>query len=199
VVRKIQVSDTFKEEKLYDVEIMKEMIQIMMPPSKTAKADAEDVDSLDPPIPEISHDMDVFDANKYEEAKDKAAEWFDPNSKLTSVLSFDKQGRIVQSQLWLDMGINEPKKDGVHTDEVSGMRMKMSSTFNMTSIGQAKLVNPPTQDNTVDGIENLKGSLLGKLFDRKKKDDEDEETEVEDAAQAAEEVARPTRKSKKRR
>ena len=197
VVRKIQVSDSLKKEALYSTDMMKEIFKIMRPTSNNEVLESDEVRPAEL-APSIT---DEFRADEYEAARDKASEWLDPNSRHTSVLSFDRQGRIVQSQLLFDVGFNAPKKEESSANAGKGMHMKMSSTFNMTSIGQAKLVNPPTRDNTVDGFENLKGSLAGKMFGKlfaPKKHGDDEEAEIDAEAVNEADDIKPMPKSKRR-
>ena len=81
--------------------------------------------------------------------------------------------------------------------------------MNMTvsDIGKAKLIDPPTVENTVDGKENLKGGVFGRLSAGKSDDEEQNSNELsteaiqtdaatavstgaEDAAKAASKTAR---------
>lgn len=202
VVRKIQVSDAFKIDALYSTDMMKEIFEIMRSAPKKQEelsADSESKSELER----------AFRTEDFEQARHQAGELIDPKSRHTSVLSFDKEGRIVQSQSLLDIGFKQPKSDEPTSGSFNGMHIKMSGTFNMTSIGQAKLADPPTVDNTVDGLENLKGSLVGKVFGKlftpKKHGDEraseigaDETTQVGEAVEPVELKNRSVKKSKNR-
>jgi hypothetical protein len=90
--------------------------------------------------------------------------------------------------------------------------MHFNVNMTVSDIGKAKLIDPPTAENTVDGKENFKGGLLGGLF-AGKSDEEQTSNEVTadaieiDAASAVSAAAedatqatnKPTRKKKTRR
>ena len=74
--------------------------------------------------------------------------------------------------------------------------MHFITDMTVTDIGKAKLIDPPTAENSVDGIENLKNSPIGKSF--ADKFDSTNNDATTDAAQAVEEAAAsPVKKAKK--
>lgn len=167
IVRKIQINANLKNDTFDTTGMIKEVVALIKPADNTSDA--------------------LIETLAQSEAKSK--ELIAPNSTQTSVLSFDKEGRIVQAQSSIDMGIKSPPsalanssgmmqmranntkehaaqaESNLVTDENPvSTRMTATATLSMGDIGHAKILNPPSADNTVDGIENFKSGFLGRTL-----------------------------------
>lgn len=145
------------------------------------------------------------------EMKDEMSKMLGENSKDVYSVALNRAGQIVSmsSDSLYEMDMSKTK-----TENESAPIINMHFNVNMTvsDIGKAKLIDPPTAENTVDGKENFKGGLLGGLF-AGKSDEEQTSNEVTadaieiDAASAVSAAAedatqatnKPTRKKKTRR
>lgn len=191
VVRKIQITAKLKDDAFNTTGMMKEVVGLLKTPDK----ETDDSDAI---------------IKEFSQSEAKSKELINPDSKQTSILSFDKEGRIIQAQVSIDMSMKSAtptllsdssirhmrpsarKKEydtraeaNVDANEnATSTRMKATTTFSMSDIGHAQLVNPPTADNTVDGIENFKsGFLVKKLTEIFKPKTMDDASDVVDATQ----------------
>ncbi|MGL4768505.1 MAG: hypothetical protein ACRCV6_10580 [Formosimonas sp.] len=160
VVRKIQIDSRPQDASFDTTGLMKDIFKIIQP----------------------SHESQTNDAQK---AQEKLNEMISPDAKQISILSFDKNGHVIRMQSDLDLTI-KPSSDAPSDNNI---RLKTSGSFNIHHIGQAKLHNPPSADNTVDGIENFKGSFIGSLFKGFFKPNDDAQEANSPAVEAAEAAA----------
>ena len=150
------------------------------------------------------------------EMKDKMSKMLGENSKEVYSIGFNRAGQIVSMNN--DSVYEMDMSNAGDSEDTSAPKMNMHFNINMTvsDIGTAKLIDPPTAANTVDGKENFKGGLLGDLFGNKHDDDtenaptiyNDDEYAVDaakaagtavDAAKAASQPARKKPRKKARR
>ena len=133
------------------------------------------------------------------------------NSKDVYSIAFNRAGQIVSmnADSVYEMDLS---KAGKTDASAPVMNMRFNVNMNVSDIGTAKLIDPPTVENTVDGKENFKDGLLGGLFSGKS-DEEQTSNEVTadaieiDAASAVSAAAedatqatnKPTRKKKTHR
>jgi hypothetical protein len=177
VVRKIQVTEPIKYKPSDTTDMMKEVFGILRPEPQGESN--TDVDKAFEEIPESAKLNDLID----------------PSSTLTSVFGFDAQGRIVHARQLTDVGYNSPVGENDKESRLK-VRIKGINTFNMTAIGEAKLIDQPTADNTVDGVEKLKSGLIGKILGKIFKPNESADASATDATKP--EPPRSRRKSKRR-
>lgn len=128
------------------------------------------------------------------------------NSKDIYSIAFNHAGQIVSmdADSMYEMDFS---KIGKADPTAPVMNMRFSMNMTVSDIGKAKLIDPPTVENTVDGKENLKGGVFGRLFAGKSDDEEQNSNELstegietdastavstaaEDAAKAASKPAR---------
>ncbi len=143
--------------------------------------------------------------------KEEMSKVLGENSKDVYSIAFNRAGQIVSmnADSVYEMDLS---KAGKTDASAPVMNMRFNVNMNVSDIGTAKLIDPPTVENTVDGKENFKGGLLGGLF-AGKSDEEQTSNEVTadaieiDAASAVSAAAedatqatnKPTRKKKTRR
>ena len=143
--------------------------------------------------------------------KEEMSKVLGENSKDVYSIAFNRAGQIVSmnADSVYEMDLS---KAGKTDASAPVMNMRFNVNMNVSDIGTAKLIDPPTVENTVDGKENFKGGLLGGLF-AGKSDEEQNSNEVTadaieiDAASAVSAAAedatqatnKPTRKKKTRR
>lgn len=143
--------------------------------------------------------------------KEEMSKVLGENSKDVYSIAFNRAGQIVSmnADSVYEMDLS---KAGKTDASAPVMNMRFNVNMNISDIGTAKLIDPPTVENTVDGKENFKGGLLGGLF-AGKSDEEQTSNEVTadaieiDAASAVSAAAedatqatnKPTRKKKTRR
>ena len=142
VVRKIQVTSNIKDASTHSYTMFKDLMQ-------WAKPEDASIVGLDEP--------------ELEKAFDETNDLIDPNSTQVEVLGFDKAGRIVQGEATANLSMAIPNGS---TDAAKGQKFNISSTahIQMSEIGSAKLSNPPTASNTVDGVENFRGGFAGRFL-----------------------------------
>ncbi len=99
------------------------------------------------------------------------------NSKDIYSIAFNRAGQIVSmdADSMYEMDFSKIGKADP-TAPVMNMRFNMNMT--VSDIGKAKLIDPPTAENTVDGKENLKGGVFGRLFAGKSDDEEQNSNEL---------------------
>lgn len=122
------------------------------------------------------------------------------NSKDIYSIAFNRAGQIVSmnTDSMYEMDFSKIGKADP-TAPVMNMRFNMNMT--VSDIGKAKLIDPPTIENTVDGKENLKGGVFGRLFAGKSDDEEQNSNELSteaiqtDAATAVSTVAEDAAKA----
>lgn len=143
--------------------------------------------------------------------KEEMSKVLGENSKDVYSIAFNRAGQIVSmnADSVYEMDLS---KAGKTDASAPVMNMRFNVNMNISDIGTAKLIDPPTVENTVDGKENFKGGLLGGLF-AGKSDEEQTSNEVTadaieiDAASAVSAAAedatqatnKPTRKKKTHR
>ncbi len=143
--------------------------------------------------------------------KEEMSKVLGENSKDVYSIAFNRAGQIVSmnADSVYEMDLS---KAGKTDASAPVMNMRFNVNMNVSDIGTAKLIDPPTVENTVDGKENFKGGLLGGLF-AGKSDEEQTSNEVTadaieiDAASAVSAAAedatqatnKPTRKKKTHR
>ena len=143
--------------------------------------------------------------------KEEMSKVLGENSKDVYSIAFNRAGQIVSmnADSVYEMDLSKAGKTDAYA---TVMNMRFNVNMNVSDIGTAKLIDPPTVENTVDGKENFKGGLLGGLF-AGKSDEEQTSNEVTadaieiDAASAVSAAAedatqatnKPTRKKKTRR
>jgi hypothetical protein len=99
------------------------------------------------------------------------------NSKDIYSIAFNRAGQIVSmnADSMYEMDFSKIGKADP-TAPVMNIRFNMNMT--VSDIGKAKLIDPPTIENTVDGKENLKGGVFGRLFAGKSDDEEQNSNEL---------------------
>ena len=143
--------------------------------------------------------------------KEEMSKVLGENSKDVYSIAFNRAGQIVSmnADSVYEMDLS---KAGKTDASAPVMNMRFNVNMNVSDIGTAKLIDPPTVENTVDGKENFKDGLLGGLF-AGKSDEEQTSNEVTadaieiDAASAVSAAAedatqatnKPTRKKKTHR
>lgn len=99
---------------------------------------------------------------------DELAKMIDPASEQIETFGFNKAGQLVENEVKSNVIIspeasaNAKEKTGL--DAIKGIRMSSHSRMRMYDYGAAKPSELLTAENTVDGFENLKGSLFGQAF-----------------------------------
>jgi hypothetical protein len=144
IARKVQVTTSYAENQKYMPELVVDLVNVFAP--ELTKKTGE------------SSPLNVTDMRKALEETNKIIA---PSSSVVSVVSYDKNGSMLryEEKLNLAMGDFETKNTPIPKFSV-----QTTTTMNISNIGTATLANAPTAENSVDGIENAKGSLLGKFF-----------------------------------
>lgn len=143
-----------------------------------------------------------------EKMKNELAELFAPESRDLYTYSFNRAGQIVAVSADSNYMIRSKKPadeseqaqpTGSATTPVtpSGFQMHFVTNMTVRDIGKAQLIDPPTTENSVDGIENLKGSVFGKSLADKFNDHPQESDVSLDStpAETATPVKKPSKKS----
>ena len=141
------------------------------------------------------------------EMKSELNKMLGENSKDVYSIAFNRAGQIVSmnSDSIYEMDLSKIGKAD-STAPVMNMRFNMNMTI--SDIGKAKLIDPPTTENTVDGKENLKGGVFGRLFTTKSNGEEptleqvstDADTAISTAAEdATKATSQPTRRKTRRK
>ena len=114
--------------------------------------------------------------------KEEMSKVLGENSKDVYSIAFNRAGQIVSmnADSVYEMDLS---KAGKTDASAPVMNMRFNVNMNVSDIGTAKLIDPPTVENTVDGKENFKGGLLGGLFSGKS---DEEQTSNEVTADAIE-------------
>lgn len=142
--------------------------------------------------------------------KEEMSKVLGENSKDVYSIAFNRAGQIVSmnADSVYEMDLS---KAGKTDASAPVMNMRFNVNMNVSDIGTAKLIDPPTVENTVDGKENFKGGLLGGLFAGKSDEEQtsnevtadaieiDAASAVSAAADATQATNKPTRKKKTRR
>lgn len=186
-VRKLQLTLKPQEQIALFPEMVEEMMGVFTPAS-SANADQKTDD--------MKQEVEKFKAG--------ISEWLSPESRDLYTLTFNRAGQIVSMKADSKYLIN-PKEEGTSTAPIEtekpapkGFQMHLVTDVTVSDIGKAQLIDPPTAENSVDGIENLKKSPIGKLFFQKY--DENAHSDDLDVAQAAiDATATPVQKAKKPR
>ena len=174
-----------------------EMIDALIPPRKdnaigdSAKSSAAKAQEM---TEDIKHNAGLVK---------ELGKLFSPESRDQYTVSFNRAGQIVTMRADSNYLINPDAMSGdlnqKSTESAApkgGFQMHFITDMTVTDIGKAKLIDPPTAENSVDGIENLKNSPIGKSF--ADKFDSTNNDATTDAAQAVEEAAAsPVKKAKK--
>lgn len=191
-VRKLQLTIKPTDQLSLYPEMLNEMAAIVFPnPDKTQENVKQDTDKL-------SQEMSKL---------------FSPESRDLYTIAFNRAGQIVSMKADSNYIIN-PKTDEHKHNELNssaetnnppkdGFQLHFITDMLISDIGKAKLIDPPTVENSADGMENIKHSPLSKLFLGKHDNTEDQtwqdsDTAVMDAA-ATVEPARKVRKSNKKK
>lgn len=136
---------------------------------------------------------------------DEMAKMIDPASEQIEVFGFNRAGQLVENEIKSNVTIvpladSESNKMGLN--KMKFLRMSSHSRMRIYDYGVAKPSELLTADNTVDGLENLKGSLVGKSFADKIAPAPDtsaaEGTAAAEAVDAASVAMPATSKAKKR-
>lgn len=188
-VRKLQLTLKPQEQIALFPDMMDEMIGVFAPSANKESA-------------EFKQDADKF--------KTEIAKLLSPESRDLYTLTFNRAGQIVAMKADSNYLITPPNVDEdlmAHTDPADatptdratqkGFQMHFVTDMTVRDIGNAKLIDPPTADNSVDGMENLRNSPIGKSFF--KKYDENVSSNDVDAAHAVEAASQPVKKTKKSR
>ena len=184
VVRKIQVTVNLKDASAQSSSLLKDLIELMRP-KNAALSD------------EIRAEMEA----DIQKMSDQTSKLLDPKSEQVSVLNFDAAGRIIQSDSTVRLTLKEPKADTTeNSTSLSAIDINGFTRFNMLDIGKAQLVEPPNADNTVDGLDNVKGSFAGKaLASFLGRDNESDEHASEEVTDVELQVDHPPKKISKHR
>lgn len=121
-----------------------------------------------------------------EKIKNEFADLISPESRDQYTFAFNRAGQIVSMRADSNYLItsdqkaaaptsNTPnKKTGMTAIETppskappAGFQIHFVTDMTVSDIGKAKLIDPPTAQNSVDGMENIKGSLIGESFSKK--------------------------------
>ena len=176
--------------------------------------------------PEMLNDMAAIvfpssekDREDFKQDTDKLSQemnkLFSPESRDIYTFAFNRAGQIVSmkadSNYILNSQADEETLDkpssSTQTGDTpkAGIQLHFVTDINIRDIGKAKLIDPPTAENSVDGMENLKRSPLGKSFLGKYEDNANDETwqnsdaAVMDAAATAEPAQKARKSNKKKR
>jgi hypothetical protein len=99
--------------------------------------------------------------------------------------------------------LKKPVGDSAKNLASGAVNISGFTRFSMLDIGKAQLVEAPNADNTVDGLDNVKGSFAGKalasFLGRDNKSDEHTSEEVTDAELEVDHPPKKTSKHRKRR
>lgn len=99
---------------------------------------------------------------------DELAKMIDPASEQIEVFGFNKAGQLVENKLKSNIIIspaaNKKSEEKTGLDAIKAIRMSSYSNMRLYDYGVAKPSEVLTVENTVDGLENLKGSWLGRTF-----------------------------------
>jgi hypothetical protein len=186
VVRKIQVTVNLKDASAQSSSLLKDIVELIRP--KKAEQSTEETTEMETEIKEMT---------------DQTNELLDPKSEQVNVLSFDQAGHIIQSDSTVHVTLKKPVGDSAKNLASGAVNISGLTRFNMLDIGKAQLVEPPNADNTVDGLDNVKGSFAGKalasFLGRDNKSDEHTSEEVTDAELEVDHPPKKTSKHRKRR
>ena len=190
-VRKLQLALKPTDQLALYPEMLNEMAAIVFPnPDKNQEGFKQDTDKL-------SQEMSKL---------------FSPESRDVYTIAFNRAGQIVSMKADSNYIIN-PKIDEHKHDELNssaetnnppkdGFQLHFVTDMIISDICKAKLIDPPTAENSVDGMENFKQSPFGKSFLGKYNDNAGNETwqnsdvAVVDAATSAS-PAKPAKKASK--
>jgi hypothetical protein len=186
VVRKIQVTVNLKDASAQSSSLLKDIVELIRP--KKAEQSTEETTEMETEIKEMT---------------DQTNELLDPKSEQVNVLSFDQAGHIIQSDSTVHVTLKKPVGDSAKNLASGAVNISGLTRFNMLDIGKAQLVEAPNADNTVDGLDNVKGSFAGKalasFLGRDNKSDEHTSEEVTDAELEVDHPPKKTSKHRKRR
>ncbi len=104
-----------------------------------------------------------------DELKAEMDKMMGPDSSDTYTVGFNRAGQIVTLKALSDYQLNIPDDNAdadaenlaISPASKGSAKMKFLTTFTLHDIGRAKIIDAPTEANTVDGLENFKGSPLG--------------------------------------
>ena len=186
VVRKIQVTVNLKDASAQSSSLLKDIVELIRP--KKAEQSTEETTKMETEIKEMT---------------DQTNELLDPKSEQVNVLSFDEAGHIIQSDSTVHVTLKKPVGDSAKNLASGAVNISGFTRFSMLDIGKAQLVEAPNSDNTVDGLDNVKGSFAGKalasFLGRDNKSDEHTSEEVTDAELEVDHPPKKTSKHRKRR
>jgi hypothetical protein len=186
VVRKIQVTVNLKDASAQSSSLLKDIVELIRP--KKAEQSTEETTEMETEIKEMT---------------DQTNELLDPKSEQVNVLSFDQAGHIIQSDSTVHVTLKKPVGDSAKNLASGAVNISGFTRFSMLDIGKAQLVEAPNADNTVDGLDNVKGSFAGKalasFLGRDNKSDEHTSEEVTDAELEVDHPPKKTSKHRKRR
>ena len=98
-------------------------------------------------------------------------EFIDPRTEAQYVVVLNSAGQVVSSHVEfnylfkyskIDSDDSVPATTNALPDRVFQLKAVMNST--VADIGNAKIIKPPTEENSVDGEENLKGGLFSDIY-----------------------------------
>ena len=195
-VRKIQLTMNPRNQLAMYPNVMKDVFSVLT--SKNSQADAEITE-------EQQHGMEQ-DGEKF---KSELEKMIGPDSRDIYTVAFNRAGQIVSmnvdSQYTFGPNAGQAKSSEnpevqaeIAAEPVESFKMHLKSDMTVTDIGSAKLIDPPTAENSVDGMENIKNSLIGKSFFSKNDVSDDEALSATDAAVWDEPVQKPVKKKKRR-
>lgn len=191
-VRKLQMTLKPHDQLALYPQIMEEMVAIFAP---NANKDN----------PEFKQETDKI--------KSSLNELLAPESRDVYTFAFNRAGQIISMKTDSNYLVS-PKAFGSEpasapiksantegdTAPPQGFQMHFVTDTRISDIGTAKLIDPPTADNSVDGMENIKNSAIGKIFAAKVDDSASDTTETAvDAAATATEVSAPAKKRAKKK
>ncbi|MBS1174899.1 MAG: hypothetical protein H6R05_1030 [Burkholderiaceae bacterium] len=107
------------------------------------------------------------------EMKSELSKMLGENSKDIYSIAFNRAGQIVSmnANSTYEMDLSKIGKNDASIEETDApapmMNMRFNVNMTVSDIGKAKLIDPPTTENTVDGKENFKGGLFGSLLGEK--------------------------------
>lgn len=192
VVRKVQVKSDINKSMEIVPNLIGNVVEVLKTDDK--KADGAAAIELPKDMPDFADP--VFKASFMKEI----SKMIGPGSEQTEVYGFNNKGQIVQSDVKAHIVFTPPKSkydDSPDSENQKPVTMGMYSKMRLYDIGSAKVVDAPTVESSVDGFENLKGSLLGSIFLPKKADSSAEEAMPAAAAEPAVDAAAPFYKTRK--
>lgn len=150
LVRKVQVKQSPKHVFDQMPMLMDDMVAIFKPAPKTA--DNAEINS-------IEHDSKPFPDKKM---FDELSKMIDPASQQVTTFGFNKAGQLLQMNDVSNLILLPPQKDGGKMDKVKSIKMVSHTNSSFRDFGVAKMIDAPTAENSVDGLENLRKSWAGK-------------------------------------